>query len=202
MESCQCIRNWESTVSIIVRCVIKEISVHLALKYIQIPSLEKEVQEIIQQFYGFPQCLGAVHGTHIAIKRPSVTFSSDFVAQKGHFTLKFRAAADYSYRFFDVTIKWPGSVHDARIFVNSSLNEAMLSGIIPKCEKVIVPSEDPVPICILRDLTYPLLPFLMKECTNGGKTPDEQFFGFRLSSARMEIECAFGRLKAHFGCLR
>ena len=42
----------------------------------------------------------------------------------------------------------------------------------------------------------------MKEYANGGKTPDEQFFGFRLSSARMVIECAFGRLKARFGCLR
>ena len=42
----------------------------------------------------------------------------------------------------------------------------------------------------------------MKEYTNGGKTPDAQFFGFRLSSARMVIECAFGRLKARFGCLR
>ena len=42
----------------------------------------------------------------------------------------------------------------------------------------------------------------MKEYANGAKTPNEQFFGFRLSSARMVIECAFGRLKARFGCLR
>ena len=42
----------------------------------------------------------------------------------------------------------------------------------------------------------------MKEYASGGKTPDEQFFGFQLSSARMVIECTFGRLKARFGCLR
>ena len=41
----------------------------------------------------------------------------------------------------------------------------------------------------------------MKEYANDGKTPEEQFFGFRLSSARMVIECGFGRLKARFGCL-
>ena len=30
----------------------------------------------------------------------------------------------------------------------------------------------------------------------------EQYFGYRLSSARIAIETAFGRLKGGFGCLR
>ena len=42
----------------------------------------------------------------------------------------------------------------------------------------------------------------MKEFPNGGSTPREQFFGYRLSSARMVIEGAFGRLKGRFGILR
>ena len=78
----------KSTVSVIIRRVTKAISVHLALKYIQIISTEKEVQEV-GQFYerhSISQCLVAIDGTHIAIRRPSVTFSSDFVNRKGHFT--------------------------------------------------------------------------------------------------------------------
>ena len=109
-----------------------------------IPSTEKKVQEMIGQLYerhGFPQYVGAVDRTHIAIKRPFVTFSNDFDNRKGNCTFNCEAAADYSYRFSDVVIKWPCSVHDAQIFANSSLNEAMQNGIIPKCEKVIVPSE-------------------------------------------------------------
>ena len=80
----------------------------MAPKYIQIPSTEKEVQEMVGQFYerhGIPQCLGGVDGTHIAIKGPSVTFSSDFVNRKGHYTLNCQAATDYSYHFFDVVIR-------------------------------------------------------------------------------------------------
>ena len=38
----------------------------------------------------------------------------------------------------------------------------------------------------------------MKEFANGRKDESEEFFGFRLYSARMVIECAFGRLKARF----
>ena len=98
----------KSTVLIIVRRVTKEISFHLAPKYIQTPSTEKEIKEMVGQFYerhGFLQCLGAVDGTYIAIKRPSVAFSSDFVNRKGHYTFNCEAAADYSYRFFDIVIK-------------------------------------------------------------------------------------------------
>ena len=42
----------------------------------------------------------------------------------------------------------------------------------------------------------------MKEFAEGAKDAQERFFGYRLSSARMVVECAFRRLKAHFGCLR
>ena len=42
----------------------------------------------------------------------------------------------------------------------------------------------------------------MKEFPGGGNTVQEQFFGWRLSSARMVIECAFGRLKVRLGALK
>ena len=90
----------------------------------------------------------------------------------------------------------------ARIFANSALNGHLKNGNIPKCPKVIIEGEPEVPICILGDPAYPLLPYVLKDFPSGGSSTSEQFFSYRLSSARMTIECAFGRLKGRFGAHR
>ena len=96
-------------------------------------------------------------------------------------------------------MKWPGSVHDARMFVNSKLNHLLKDAVIPPCRRKIL--EDEIPVYIIGDPAYPLMPYLMKEYAGGGTNSQEQYFGYKLCSARNVIECAFGRLKARFRCL-
>ena len=58
-------------------------------------------------------------------------------------------------------------LHDSRIFCNSKINEMLRNGSIPSLPRVLVPDTDPVPICVLGDPAYPLLPYLMKEFPKG-----------------------------------
>ena len=56
---------------------------------------------------------------------------SDYINQKGKFTINCQAAGYYRYCFIEVVVKWPGSVHDARIFSNSSIKLLLQGEIIP-----------------------------------------------------------------------
>ena len=96
-----------STVSCIVSKVTKAIGIKLSSTYIRTPTTEKEVVELAVAFYvahGFPRCIGAV----------------DYINMKGFHSLNVQGCADYRYSFIDINIKWPESVHDARVFAQSS----------------------------------------------------------------------------------
>ena len=190
----------KSSVSIIIRDVCLVLAKYVGPRYIKLPQKVEEVEYLSNSFYrlyGFPQCIGAIDGTHIPIKQPSEN-GSDFINRKDFHSLNVQAVCDFSNKFIDVVVRWPGSVHDARIFSNSMIFKKLQNGTIPQNPKVIKDGEEPVPICLLGDAAYPLLPFLMKEFASGGITREQQFFGWKLSSSRMVIECSFGRLKARW----
>ena len=77
----------------------------------------------------------------------------------------------------------------------------IISREIPPVYKELVPGFALVPSLLLGDLAYPLLPNLMKEYPSC-KSAKETNFNHTLRSARNQIECAFGRLKARWCILK
>lgn len=190
------------TVSVVVRKVCAVITRELGPEYIRLPTKEEEMVRLLKKMedkFGFPQAFGCVDGTHIAIKQPSDN-PHDFFSYKMKYTINVQGVCDSSGLFLDVDVRWPGSLHDAKVFSYSRINRMLREGELPMMYKRMVPGYDKVPVLLLGDPAYPLLPFLMKEHTHP-KNNAEVIFNNMLRAARNPIECAYGRLKARWQIL-
>ena len=75
--------------------------------------------------------------------------------------------------FMDVNVGWLGRVHDARVFVNSSLfKRGQKKTLLPNWRKRIGNKE--IPLVLLGDLAYPLLSWLMKAFIDNGHLTQQQ----------------------------
>ncbi|CAM4559424.1 unnamed protein product [Lepidochelys olivacea] len=151
------------------------------------------VQVIVDGFaaMGFPNCGGVIDRTHIPILGPD-HFGSQYVNRKGYFSMVLQALVDHKGRFTDISVGWPGKVHDARIFRNSGLFKQLQEGTYFPDQKITVGDVE-MPIVIPGNPAYPLMSWLMKPYTGTLDSSQEQF-NYRLSKCR--IECVFGCLKA------
>ena len=158
---------------------------------------EQKLSEIISEFEtlrGFPQVVGAIDGTHIPILK-SQESSSDYYNRKGFYCILMQAVVSFSGYFLDVNIGWPGKVYDTRIIANSSLyHKANKGELFPDWKSTFNGVE--VPVVLLGDPAYPLLPQLMKPYPeSSAMTPQRAQFSYHLTRARMVVEDAFRRLR-------
>ena len=192
----------QSTVGKIVNETCSAITTYLLNKFVRIPEGQR-LDENIEGFEhrrGFPQAVGAIDGTHIPIICPEDS-STDYYNRKCFYSIIMQAVVDYQGLFIDVYIGWPGKVHDARVFVNSSFHKGMVNGtLFPRRNRVIKGVE--VPLLILGDPAYPALPWLMKPYPeHASMTEEMKHYNYRQSRARIVVENAFGRLKGRWRCL-
>lgn len=94
-------------------------------------------------------------------------------------------------------MKFPGSVHDSTVFKESGLFKNS-SKLIPRYKTSF--QNINIPLMLIGDPAYPMLPWLLKPYT-GSLTADEESFNCYLSSARISVENGFGRLKGRWRCL-
>ncbi|KAG6932119.1 hypothetical protein G0U57_000249, partial [Chelydra serpentina] len=144
---------------------------------------------------GFPNCGGTIDGTHIPILGLDHQ-GSQYINHKGYFTMVLQALMDHKGCFTNINVGWPGKVHDARVFRNSGLFRRLQEGIYFPDQKITVGDVE-MPIAILGDPAYPLMPWLMKSYT-GTLDSSKELFNYRLSKCRMVVVCAFGRLKGRW----
>ncbi|XP_041465990.1 protein ANTAGONIST OF LIKE HETEROCHROMATIN PROTEIN 1-like [Lytechinus variegatus] len=189
-----------STVGFIVVDTCQEIINVFQERMIRIPAGQK-LEECVARFAGrFPQAVGAIDGSHIPIKAP-VKNPKDYFNRKGFYSVILQGVVDSFGSFIDVNVGWPGSVHDARVFTNSTIYQKLMNGsAFP--EQPIQIGGCNVPLLLLGDPAYPLLPNLMKPFSDNGRLTNEQItFNNKLSSCRITVEHTFGRLKGRWRIL-
>uniref|UniRef100_A0A8C3EXX7 DDE Tnp4 domain-containing protein n=1 Tax=Chrysemys picta bellii TaxID=8478 RepID=A0A8C3EXX7_CHRPI len=158
------------------------------------------VQAIVDGFaaMGFPNCGGAIDGTHIPILALEHQ-ATEYINRKGYFSMLLQALVDHKGRFTNINVGWPGKLHDARVFRHSGLFRKLEEGTFFPDQKITVGDVE-MPIVILGDPAYPLMPWLMKPYT-GSLDSSQDLFNYRLSKCQIVVECAFGHLKARWRSL-
>lgn len=194
-----------STVCVLVREVTKALVENLYHRFISLPQGER-LDDTIKGFLrrGYPQCGGAIDGTHIPIIAPSDN-PADYYNRKGWHSIIMQAVVDHQFCFTDVYIGWPGRAHDSRVLANSDLfhiaEEQQGGWLFPREKSKFVDGVE-IPVHLIGDAAYPLRRWLIKGFTQHLALSNEQVsFTHTLSSARMVVENAFGRLKGRWRCL-
>lgn len=167
-------------------------------KFIHFPASTNEVKTLIEGFdnyWGFPQCIGAIDGCHIPVSSPKL-HAVDYYNYKGWYSTVLLAVCDYKYRFIYINVGAPGRNNDSHLY-NSSQLPKLLSHLNRDLERQII--DTIMPPFLIGDSAFPLSVNLMKPFPNSQSlTHTQKNFNRQLSSARSVIENAFGRLKGRF----
>ncbi|XP_029963592.1 putative nuclease HARBI1 [Salarias fasciatus] len=144
------------------------------------------IKEDFYKIAAFPNVIGAVDCTHIGIQRPSGEHEGDYINRKSFHRINVQIICDANCLISNLEAKWPGSVHDSRIFraspIHRTLSQGVLSGLL------------------LGDKGYACESFLLTPLADP-QTPQQQAYNHSHSRTRARIEMTFGLLKSRFQCL-
>ena len=104
--------------------IIKQVSEAIARlknQYIKFPTADM-LPQIKLEFWRIcasPNVVGTIDCTHIKIPCPGDENAELFRNRKGFFSVNVQAVSGPNLELQNVVARWPGSVHDARIFNNS-----------------------------------------------------------------------------------
>ncbi|XP_056598382.1 putative nuclease HARBI1 [Triplophysa dalaica] len=149
-------------------------------------AIKEEFHMIAESPLGFPNVIGCLDGTHIPIIAPSQN-EADYVNRKSIHSINVQIICDAAHIITNVEAKWPGSVHDSRIYRESSLSNRMGQGEMDGL--------------LLGDRGYPCQPTLMTPYPEPEPGP-QQHFNMAHNRTRARVEMTIGLLKSRFQCLR
>ena len=153
----------------------------------------------------FPNCIGAIDGSHIYISCPSNTIvAADHRNRYKSFSILLQGVVDSKCYFTSINTGPPGSLHDSAHFKSSELYRKVEEGLMGGFhdDPLLWDAHLPFPPYIVADRGYPLLSWCITPYKKGPMglplSREEQWFNRKHSSTRMSVERGFGILKSRF----
>ncbi|KAK9980270.1 hypothetical protein ABG768_013646 [Culter alburnus] len=148
---------------------------------------------LINQFVSFPKDDQTAQTKHKFFQMGNIPSTIapcerewEYVNRNGRHSINIKLVGSADLIITNCVVKWPGSVHDARILRESALYRELQS-------------HQPNGI-VLGDSAYPLLPWLMTPFSVAN-TPEQERFNSSHCKTRCAIERLNGILKRRFACL-
>lgn len=167
----------------------------------QVPSTEEQWKRVAKGFrdlWQFENCLGALDGKHILIKKPQNS-GSYYFNYKGTFSVVLFAIVNANYEFLYVHTGTNGRVSDGGIWSATSIYKRLTLNKLGIPNPTQLPGTDKlVPYVFIGDEAFPLMQNLLKPFSQKHITHDEKIFNYRLSRARRVVENVFGILASRF----
>lgn len=179
-----------STVCRIIRRLSNTIA-SLHDEYIKMPQTQEETDRAKRTFFdiaGFPGVVGAIDCTHIRLVFNVSPLTAGIYVNRHHwYSLNVQVVCDAHCRITNIVARWPGAVHDSRIWNNSRICADFEHGLIQGY--------------LLGDGGYPCLHTLLTPLLRVN-TPSEGRYNRAHILTRSTVERLFGQWKRRFPALK
>lgn len=154
------------------------------------------------ELWNFPNCIGAIDGKHIAIKKPPGSGSLYYNYKKFCSTV-LMATVNANYEFIVADVGTNGRISDGGVIKNTDFGKALYAKSLFTPQPSKLPGSDKVlPYVFVGDDAFQMQENLLKPYSGANLSEEERIFNYRLSRARRVVENVFGMLVARFGVLQ
>jgi len=137
--------------------------------------------------FNVPNCVGLIDCTHIRILQPNrADHPMEYYNRKKYFSVNAQIVCDSWGKVTNLLVQWPGSVHDSRIFKNSTLYNDLSSGALPGY--------------LIADSGYGLSPFCLTPYLNPVGDVQKNYNVVH-KHTRSLVERTIGQAKKRFHCM-
>lgn len=155
----------------------------------------REIADGFQRLCQFPNCIGAIDGKHVRIRKPKMS-GSLYHNYKNYFSVVLLALCDANYTFIYIDVGSFGKDSDSAIFQRSSFYKKLKNNELNIPRKQPLPgTEGPnMPFTFIGDEAFSLSEHIMRPFSGKVLSDKQRIFNYRLSRARRNIESSFGIL--------